>query len=655
MLFIRFLRMRSFRSLLPGLALLALALVAFVATEACDDVLCPAGQLDCGSNQCVDIASSRTNCGACGVACGAGQECVAGTCGAAIVCTGGEVACGGACVDPLASAAHCGATPGCGTRGGETGTACENALVCAAGTCAANCPQGLVACDGACIEPSSNRRHCGASDGCGVDGGATGTPCAQGLVCAAGACALQCPPDLVQCGDKCVDPETNRFFCGATEGCGVDNLGTVGDTCGAGEVCASGACGLSCQAGLVNCDGECIDPNTSRVHCGATASCSADAGTTGTVCDPGKVCALGTCSSSCPVGFVNCNGTCVDPQSDQDYCGATNGCGAGDAGTAGSACRNGKVCLRGGCANSCPAPFVDCGGSCVDPSADHTHCGATLGCGAGGMGTAGMVCNPGFVCGDGTCTLSCPSGFINCAGTCIDPNADVGHCGATLGCGSMGVGSPGTACGAASACVSGTCARIPLTSCKATLAAFPGTPDGRQTIDPDGSGPIPQFDAYCDMTYNDGTGVGGWTLIQSIVAPNGPVNLVLGIPQPGTSVYLPLATMQSLANGATQVHIRTPGMQATASATSVANTKPIVHLRAGVLLNDVSEFPQSQYWTGPFGTANQFDYTCSVSNTWPNTYHGCGTDAMHLLAQHARWNWSGGNTGLNTSFEIYVR
>lgn len=46
-------------------------------------------------------------------------------------------------------------------------------------------------------------------------------------------------------------------------------------------------------------------------------------------------------------------------------------------------------------------------------------------------------------------------------------------------------------------------------SCRAALAAVPGSKDGFYEIDPDGAGPTPQFRGYCDMTRDEG----GWLRI----------------------------------------------------------------------------------------------------------------------------------------------
>nr|MBK7068859.1 DUF5050 domain-containing protein [Deltaproteobacteria bacterium] len=100
-------------------------------------MVCRIGRADCdgdASNGCeVDLATSASNCGACGAACGPGSSCVAGAC--APTCPAGQTLCGGACVDPLRDSRNCGAC----------GATCEAGYSCAEGRCASNVVAALPA------------------------------------------------------------------------------------------------------------------------------------------------------------------------------------------------------------------------------------------------------------------------------------------------------------------------------------------------------------------------------------------------------------------------------------------------------------------------------------------------------------------------------
>jgi hypothetical protein len=56
---------------------------------------CPAGQVECNGT-CIDLATSASNCGACGNTCGGGSACSNGYC-----CPTGTRACGDTCVANL--------------------------------------------------------------------------------------------------------------------------------------------------------------------------------------------------------------------------------------------------------------------------------------------------------------------------------------------------------------------------------------------------------------------------------------------------------------------------------------------------------------------------------------------------------------------------
>ncbi|MEQ8461446.1 MAG: hypothetical protein RIB77_44605 [Sandaracinaceae bacterium] len=427
------------------------------------DVSCPAGQIECGG-ACVDPATDRDFCGAsgactgadAGASCAAGEVCAAGAC--ATSCPPGQIECGGRCVDPDSDRNFCGASASC--AGPDAGDICGAGEVCAAGTCATSCPSGQLVCGGRCVDPSSDRAFCGAAGTCsGPDAGAA---CVSGEICVAGACATSCPSGQIACGGRCVDPNTDRAYCGASMDCGGANAGV---TCGAGEVCAAGICDTSCPAGQIACGGRCVDPNTDRVFCGASMDCAG--ANAGAMCSAGEVCAAGTCATSCPSGQVDCAGRCVDPSTDPTYCGASADCAGMNAG---DTCTAGEVCAAGVCSASCPSGQVACGGRCVDPSTDPVYCGASADC--AGM-NAGDTCASGEVCGMGTCTVSCPSGQLACGGRCVDPDTDPVYCGAAGDCAGVNAGDT---CASGEVCGMGTCSL----SCPSGQIAC-----GGRCVDPD--------------------------------------------------------------------------------------------------------------------------------------------------------------------------
>jgi hypothetical protein len=150
----------------------AIAALALAFGAACTkERTCPQGETLCG-DACTSLDIDARNCGACGAACGAYQECDAGAC----ACGPGAVDCGGgACADLATSPTSCGACGNacsagnggavCGTSGGVT-------------ACQPSCPGGLVDCAGACVDLASDFWSCG---GCGK-------ACQAGESCRGGSC-----------------------------------------------------------------------------------------------------------------------------------------------------------------------------------------------------------------------------------------------------------------------------------------------------------------------------------------------------------------------------------------------------------------------------------------------------------------------------------
>lgn len=78
------------------------------------------------------------------------------------------MACGDACVDPLANGEHCG---GCDNP-------CTGGEVCLAGVCVADCG-ALTECAGGCVNTDTDPLHCGGCD----------SPCGPGAECVGGSCS----------------------------------------------------------------------------------------------------------------------------------------------------------------------------------------------------------------------------------------------------------------------------------------------------------------------------------------------------------------------------------------------------------------------------------------------------------------------------------
>lgn len=342
--------------------------------------LCSPSETCCPGLGCFALESDPLSCGTCGLACGPGELCQGGACD----CGGSDCAQGQAC---------CGEPASCQEEGDA---------VCSCG--GLFCTSGQVCCDveGApnCVRVGSDPEHCG---GCGLT-------CGPGSECRSGTCV--CESGFADCdGDTANGCETALQQ-------DVSHCGACGQACAAGEVCdGTGVCALTCQVGLTDCDGSCVNLASDERHC---AAC-------GATCEGGEVCdGAGSCSTSCQRGLTECGNSCFDLLSNRNHCGAC-----------GHACPPGFVCDgQGGCALSCQPGLRSCGGNCVNLQSYTLHCGA---CGSG--------CGSGEVCnGEASCEATCASGFTDCGTGCYDLGTTFGHCGA---CGQV--------CERGELCVAGQC------------------------------------------------------------------------------------------------------------------------------------------------------------------------------------------------------
>jgi hypothetical protein len=295
-----------------------------------------------------------------------------------------------------------------------------------------------------------------------------GMCCPIGTIACGGICRQRCPApkymDRVNCACLCPD--------------------TIPPTCFPPFAQNAQTCVCECDPST-----PCPDPNQTRDP--ATCVCR---------CDPTLTCPiLGqtrdpiTCVCSCPPGKIPCQGLCIDPLTDQTFCG----------GCPGDTCNPyNQKCCGGVCTTLCTdANCRDCGekmpagfGCClVGPGAmncgpvklgNKAHCASCTDVCSGGMdcisgkcdcpagrarcGPVGneFCCSPNRSCCDnqcvdlqtnpdhcGSCPNKCATGETCCSGTCANLQTSTDHC-----------GSCPNKCSPGRVCSNGTCVCAPPTT-----------------------------------------------------------------------------------------------------------------------------------------------------------------------------------------------
>ncbi|MCS6899297.1 MAG: MopE-related protein [Myxococcales bacterium] len=415
---------------------------------------CNAGRADCdknANNGCETFTTNDPlNCGACGKTCSsinATATCENGIC--TPICNPGFANCDGdpnnGCeVNLNTNVNHCGA---CNNVCNST----NGAASCSNGVCGLSCNPGYGDCDlnaanGCEINTSTNVNHCGV---CGkACNNTNGTPS-----CSLGVCSISCSSGFANCNGN------------ADDGCEIDlkndvnNCGSCGNKCNSTNgtaVCDNGVCKISaCNPGFANCDNNpnngCeINTNTNVNHCGACNNqCNSSGG--------GASCNGGQCGITCNPGLADCDGNAangceVNLATNTSHCGSCgNSCNPVNASSA--------SCSSGACNFSCNAGFANCNGlgsdGCETNTTNNTnHCG---GC--------GIVCIPtnadSASCSNSKCVFQCKPGFADC------DNNPANGCETNISSSNSNCGACGNACVIANgvgACQSGQCV---VTGCSA--------------------------------------------------------------------------------------------------------------------------------------------------------------------------------------------
>jgi len=334
------------------------------------------GWKGCGTNQscfngsCVDNCVPKTcaglgnyQCGSWSDGCGATLNC--GNCNSGYVCSGGI--CVASCVPKTCASLgySCGTvSDGCGStlsRGN-----CNSGKTCSAGSCVSTCvPKTCV---------GLGNYQCGSwSDGCGktINCGS----CLTNQTCSAGKCvsdcsshaskkcsgtnlywynscnakeamAQDCGTDQLTSNYRCsgtwIERETKKNGCSSSECTVTSEWNKISDCSTLGEVCANGACKVSCKPNT--CASLGYSCGTAGDGCGGTLDCGA--------CKAGKICTNGACVVS---ETVPNNQVCLPKE--VSGCKICNMAGT-DWINDNLKCASGEMCIDGACVLGCTDRIV---------------------------------------------------------------------------------------------------------------------------------------------------------------------------------------------------------------------------------------------------------------------------------------------------------
>lgn len=143
------------------------------------------------------------------------------------------------------------------------------------------CKEPTVRCGNGCVDPTNDRRNCGAC----------GQSCQVGEVCSDSKC--ECSEGRASCDGRCVALNSDPDFCGNCETrCQGDEFCHAADAGSGGVASCQGG---GCSPGFTSCERACVDTQSDPNNCGGC----------GIVCDDSRVCSAGVCTYDLVVACRN--------------------------------------------------------------------------------------------------------------------------------------------------------------------------------------------------------------------------------------------------------------------------------------------------------------------------------------------------------------
>ncbi|AKU95993.1 Tryptophan synthase alpha chain [Labilithrix luteola] len=127
------------------------------------------------------------------------------------------------------------------------------------------CRAGLTACGSTCADLQTDKGHCGTCE----------RACTSGQECSSGACIDVCQVDGGTVASGAVDPTNACQVCNTAKARDAWTVLDDGTTCGAGKLCAGGACAAKCLIDGTLYDDGAANPSNGCETCQASVSTTA--------------------------------------------------------------------------------------------------------------------------------------------------------------------------------------------------------------------------------------------------------------------------------------------------------------------------------------------------------------------------------------------
>ena len=379
-----------------------------------------------------------------------GSECGESVCGPHEVCEHNICTCekgyercndDGICYDLMANNEHC----------GECGRRCDvqNANnQCVQGKCKFECHEGyIVDSDGEscrvrqCIEGEHRcseltYEECKDDIWTEIDFCTTVVDNASAF-CGESGCGYNCYENYTKCEDQlCYNLKTD-----------VNHCGDCNKVCGGDHVipkCENGGCVVECELGytvkkdktgcepIICSDGEKKCTNLTPQIC-ENNEWKAQPACTTSQANAEATCENGICGSKCKSGYEDCNGSCVNLQSDLNHCGScakvcniANAINKCENGVCKFTCESGYVLSSDGKScnfKNCDENTTRCSGTKIQTCTNNTWKDTT---------TCTVPTNGSATCSNSRCGITCNSGYKECSsGSCtsITTTSNCGGCG----------------------------------------------------------------------------------------------------------------------------------------------------------------------------------------------------------------------------------